>query len=230
MGGKREPGVYEPCGTRKNGWVSPAHPAGDEPLSFGSRHTACCMPDAWPARAAHHRRGGGWGGPTPSSPQNQLKVPGSTTIGIEEGDDIIPPPSPHGPHAGPQAGSCIGAPQAGWQGCGCGAAHGEPPPQGERNSMNEGRRQLFALPKQLLQPGAAARLPRAIRRHRDRHVIGDRHMIGISTTVNSGLTRGRTCASSTTTPPNPNPRSGAGSDGCQDFSKISFFRFLFFDF
>jgi len=46
----------------------------------------------------------------------QLKVPGSTTIGPETGADIIGPPSPHDPQAGPHAGSCIGAPQAGWQG------------------------------------------------------------------------------------------------------------------
>ena len=119
----------------------------------------------------------------------QLKVPGSTMTGAEDGADIMPPPSPHDPQAGPQAGSCIGAPQAGWQGWGwgCGAAQGAaPPPQGERNSMNDGRRQLFAPPKQLLQPGAAARLPRAITRHRVRH------MIGISTTAGPGATRGRT--------------------------------------
>jgi hypothetical protein len=58
--------------------------------------------------------------------------------------------------------------------------------QGERNSMNDGRRQLFALPKQLLQPGAAARLLRAITRHRERH------MIGISTFARPGTTRRRT--------------------------------------
>jgi hypothetical protein len=52
--------------------------------------------------------------------------------------------------------------------------------------MNDGRRQLFAPPKQLLQPGAAARLPRTIRRHRVRH------MIGISTTAGPATARGRT--------------------------------------
>jgi len=40
----------------------------------------------------------------------QLNVPGSTTIGAEEGADIIWPPSPHDPQAGPHAGSCIGTP------------------------------------------------------------------------------------------------------------------------
>ena len=52
--------------------------------------------------------------------------------------------------------------------------------------MNDGRRQLFAPPKQLLQPGAAARLPKAITRHRVRH------MIGISTTAGPRKPRGRT--------------------------------------
>jgi hypothetical protein len=52
--------------------------------------------------------------------------------------------------------------------------------------MNEGRRQLLALPKQLLHPGAAARLPRTITRHKERH------MVGISTTGGSGTDRGRT--------------------------------------
>ena len=114
----------------------------------------------------------------------QLNVPGSPATGAAAGEEITAPASPHAPHAGPQAGSCIGVPQAGWQGCGWGAAQGAPPPMhGERNSMNEGRRQLLPPPKQLLHPGAAARLPRAITRHRDRH------MIGISTTVASGSLR-----------------------------------------
>ena len=130
-------------------------------------------------------------GRTVAPAAGQLNVPGSTTIGVDAGDTMPPPPAPHGPHAGPQAGSCIGVPQAGWQGgaqgWAAGAAQGAAPPaQGERNSMNEGRRQLFEPPKQLLQPGAAARLPRAITRHRERH------MVGISTTVESGTTRGRT--------------------------------------
>jgi hypothetical protein len=107
--------------------------------------------------------------------------------GADDGDDIMPPPSPHEPQAGPHAGSCIGVPQAGWQGWACGAAQGAAPPaHGERNSMNDGRRQLFAPPKQLLHPGAAARLPRAITRHRVRH------MIGISTTAGPRKPRGRT--------------------------------------
>jgi hypothetical protein len=112
-------------------------------------------------------------------------VPCSTTTGDDEGDIIIAPLSPQPePQAGPQAGSQTGA-QAGAQA----GPHGAgliplPPEQGERNSMNEGRRQLLALPKQLLHPGAAARLPRAITRQRARH------MIGIST--HRGGYRGRT--------------------------------------
>jgi len=68
-------------------------------------------------------------------------------------------PSPqHGaPAAGPQAGS-----QAGWQGSACRR-------QGERNSMNDGRRQPANAP---LQPGAATRLPRTIARHNERDMMG----------------------------------------------------------
>ena len=132
---------------------------------------------------------------------------------------MMPAPSPHDPQDGPQAGSAIGAPQAGWQGWGWGAAQGAGPPmQGERNSMNDGRRQLLAPPKQLLQPGAAARLPRTITRHRERH------MLGISTTARPpppGRARPAVGhdASSATTPSNPSSRSGTRSDGRGDFSK-----------
>jgi len=42
---------------------------------------------------------------------------------------------------------------------------------GERNSMKDGRRQLFEPPKQLLQPGAAARLPRTSTKHTLRDMI-----------------------------------------------------------
>ena len=78
-----------------------------------------------------------------------------------------PPPSQQGdaePQAGPQAGSQAGA-QVGPQ-AGAGAAHGVAAgaPQ-DRNSMNDGLRQLLAPPKQLLQPGAAAKLRTAIARH-----------------------------------------------------------------
>lgn len=97
-------------------------------------------------------------------------MPWSIMTGSEPGADITPPPSPHEPHAGPHAGAVIGISHAGWQGCG--AAQGAAPPmQGERNSMNDGRRQLFALPKQLLQPGAAARLPSRSTRHTLRDMI-----------------------------------------------------------
>ena len=147
---------------------------------------------------------------------NQLNVPGSPTIGAEAGADIMPPPSPQEPHAGPQAGSCIGTPQAGWQGCACGAAHGAAPPiQGDRNSMNDGRRQLLALPKQLLHPGAAARLLRAITRHRERH------MFGISTPRGRERPTVGHDASSTTTPPNRSSRFAGRSAGQENCSKNS---------
>jgi len=172
----------------------PAHirPAGDEPLESGAGTLRAACPTL--GRQERHITGRADAPPGPSINQlniRQLKVPGSTTIGPETGADIIGLPSLHGPQAGPHAGSCIGVPQAGWQDWGaaqgCGAAHGAAPPeQGERNSMNDGRRQLLAPPKQLLQPGAAARLPRAITRHRVRH------MVGISTTGGSGMAHGRT--------------------------------------
>ena len=72
------------------------------------------------------------------------------------------PPSQHGAadsQAGPQAGSHAGA-QAG-AGAAHGAGAGDPH---ERNSMNDGRRQLLP-PKQLLHPGAAARLVTTSARH-----------------------------------------------------------------
>jgi hypothetical protein len=78
------------------------------------------------------------------------------------------PPSQHGAadsQAGPQAGSHAGA-QTG-AGAAHGAAAGEPH---ERNSMNDGRRQL--LPKQLLHPGAAARLVTTSARHIARVMTG----------------------------------------------------------
>ena len=109
----------------------------------------------------------------PGTPARQLNVPCSTTIGEDEGDIIMAPLSPQpepqdGPHAGSHAGAQDG-PHAGPHGAG---VIKPPPEQGERNSMKEGRRQLLALPKQLLHPGAAARLPRAITRQRARHMIG----------------------------------------------------------
>ena len=84
-------------------------------------------------------------------------MPGSLTTGVDEGAWItVPPPSQQGAGAaaGPQAGSHAGA----WHGSAC-------PRHGERNSMNEGRRQLFPPPKQLLHPGAATRQPRTSARH-----------------------------------------------------------------
>jgi hypothetical protein len=107
----------------------------------------------------------------------QLNVPCSVTTGAEAGDEMIVPSSPPQGDAEPQgsqAGAQAGAPQAGAI---CGPQAGaappiiRPPEHGERNSMNDGRRQELNPPKQLLHPGAATRLPRTIARHRDRVMI-----------------------------------------------------------
>jgi len=89
----------------------------------------------------------------------QLNVPGSETTGIEVGADITAPPSSqHGAE-----------PQAGAQGSQTGAPHGSACRRhGERNSMNDWRPRP---PKQLLHPGAAARLPRTSARHTPRVMI-----------------------------------------------------------
>jgi hypothetical protein len=108
----------------------------------------------------------------------QLNVPCSVTTGAEAGDEMIVPPSPPQGAAEPQGSQAgaphAGAPQAGaiW-GAQAGAAPpiARPPEQGERNSMNDGRRQELEPPKQLLQPGAATRLPRTIARHKERVMI-----------------------------------------------------------
>jgi hypothetical protein len=95
---------------------------------------------------------------------DQLNVPGWPTTGA--GIDMPPPPSQQGvaaPQPPSQAGAQAGS-QAGAQ-AGAGAAHGAAADPQERNSMNDGRRQLLAPPKQLLQPGAAARLRTASARH-----------------------------------------------------------------
>jgi len=106
------------------------------------------------------------------SRDSQLKVPGSVDIIGPAGMPMPPagipssqqgPPPMLGPMAGPQ-GSQTG-PQGAPIGMAAGAAR---PPQGERNSMNDGRRQPLPPPKQLLQPGAAARADRAIARHINR--------------------------------------------------------------
>jgi len=94
----------------------------------------------------------------------QLKVPGSWEIGAPTGMSpgiVEKPPSQHG--AGAEAGPH--GSQTGPHGAAIGAAHSLRP-QGERNSMKDGRRQL--LPKQLLQPGAAARAANASARHPNR--------------------------------------------------------------
>ena len=87
-----------------------ARPAGDEPLESG----AGTLRAACPTLGRQERRI--TGGAVDPPAVRQLNVPGSTMTGAEDGDDMMPPPSPHEPHAGPHAGSAIGAPQAGWQG------------------------------------------------------------------------------------------------------------------
>jgi hypothetical protein len=74
------------------------------------------------------------------------------------------PPSPHELHGEPQAGPQAGSHTGAWHGSAC-------PRHGERNSMNDERRQLL-LPKQLLQPGAATKLPRISARHSERDMTG----------------------------------------------------------
>jgi len=82
-------------------------------------------------------------------------------IGTPDGSADIPP-SQQGDAAGiPPHGS-----QTGPHGAAIGGGQSPPPPQGERNSMNDGRRQL--PPMQLLHPGAAARAARASARHPNR--------------------------------------------------------------
>lgn len=73
-------------------------------------------------------------------------MPPGTTAPSQQGAELAA--GPHGSHTGPQ-GAAIGA----WHGS-------DWRPHGERNSMKEGRRQLLPPPKQLLQPGAAARQAR----------------------------------------------------------------------
>ena len=121
------------------------------------------------ARRVAGESGASPGGRRPHGPwgDDQLNVPGSPTTGVEAGADITAPPSSQqappaagAPQAGPQAGSQTGA----WHGSAC-LLHGE------RNSMNDGRRQLEP-PKQLLQPGAATRPPRTIARQKKRDMMG----------------------------------------------------------
>jgi hypothetical protein len=116
------------------------------------------------------------------------------TTGAEPGAAMPPPDSPQQGAAEPQPPSWAG-PQAGWHGAG--PASWQPPPRehGERNSMNDGRRQL--LPKQLLQPGAAARLATTSARHIARV------MTGFSSSDRWGRRAWGSHAASPTTPPEP---------------------------
>ena len=113
---------------------------------------------------------------------DQLNVPGSPITGSDDGDDMmVPPCSQHGAGVpqGSQAGAQAGAPQGGAIGAAITGAppRPQPPPlHGERNSINDGRRQvLFEPPKQLVHPGAATRLPRTIAKQTVRDMIAKLH-------------------------------------------------------
>ena len=108
----------------------------------------------------------------------QLNVPDSLTTVPDEGDCMIAPPSSQ-QGAGPQAGlPQAGAPQAGAMGAPQAGAVSWPREHGDRNSINEGRRQLFPPPKQLLHPGVATRLPRMIARHTVRDMFESPALLG----------------------------------------------------
>jgi len=104
----------------------------------------------------------------PLPPPKQLLQPGAVMTGA--------PPSQQGAAAaGPQAGSQAGA-HAGPHGCIGAMAGAAPPPHGERNSMNDGRRQLEPPPKQLLQPLAVRRPPETIAKQATRDRASRRDM------------------------------------------------------
>jgi len=98
-----------------------AAPSGDEPPVREATHAVPPRPDAWPAKAARHRRE--WAcGAAGSAVAAQLNVPGSpagaagspagwlgTTAPSQQGAG--PADGPHGSHTGPH-GAAIGA----WQG------------------------------------------------------------------------------------------------------------------
>ena len=172
--------------------------SGSEPLMSGSQpvlspvtgrsnreaaHGVSPEPDAWPAKAARHGRER-WpdkaGSPPESDrPPAQLNVPGSVETDGETGTppDIgdIMPPSQQGSQTGPQGS------QTGPHGAAIGGGQGSPRrPQGERNSIKEGRRQLPKLPKQLLHPGAEARAANASDRqmNRDMRRVSNEREVG----------------------------------------------------
>ena len=92
------------------GMARGAEPSAPPVTSRSNREQAHCV---LLARRLAGKSGASPEGRTIQTAVGQLKVPGSTMTGAEDGDDIMPPPSPHEPHAGPHAGPCIGAPQAG---------------------------------------------------------------------------------------------------------------------
>lgn len=109
----------EPEGTR----TGQHRPTGDGPLESGAGTLRAACPTL--GRQERHITGGAERCPAVNHVSSitsrkavvfcQLNVPGSTTTGAEAGVDMTP--SPQEPQAGPQAGSAIGTPKAGWQGC-----------------------------------------------------------------------------------------------------------------
>jgi hypothetical protein len=92
---------------------------------------------------------------------------------------------PHGSQTGPQ-----GAASGAWQGS-------ARRPQGERNSMKDGRRQPLPPPKQLLQPGDAARAARQSARQMTRDMTN--FSSGRIARATSGWNRHRGVAATTAT-------------------------------
>jgi hypothetical protein len=143
-------------------------PPGDEPPVREATHNVPLKPDAWPAKAARHQRE-----LLPRPAGRQLNVPGWSADRGAEGTItsppcIIPMPIPSSQHGAAPQGSQAGAHCGAIIGGGQGSARR---PHGERNSMKLGRRQPELPPKQLLQPGAAARAERARARHNNRDMM-----------------------------------------------------------
>jgi len=153
-------------------------------------------------------------------------VPGSAETGAETGipppPDIgdIMPPSQHGSQTGPHGS------QTGPQGAAIGGGQASPRrPQGERNSMNEGRRQLPKLPKQLLHPGAAVRAASASARQTNRDMtnvsnereVGEvREGCGVVADATGTLPHGFRRGGSPAAAGRRLPRRDAGRSGCAD--------------
>ena len=193
-GSGRSPEVYRPGSRIPSARRAPLPPVTGRP-DREAAHTVQHWPDAWPAKAARHRR-------ERNANRNQLKVPGASVArgaaGIPmppciipssqhgAGPIIGPAPGPQGSQTGPQ-----GAPMTGPGAARC--------PQGERNSMNDGRRQLLPPPKQLLHPGAAVRADRASAKQTNRDMTKTSRQ-GRRSGCRRGPTSCEMRASSATTP------------------------------